>query len=45
MFLRKYGTPGGITYGHVAFVSDVSHDDSHVHVSLDMPTLDEYIDE
>jgi hypothetical protein len=41
----KYGTPDGTAPTHVTLLSDMSHDDSHVHASLDMPTLEECTDE
>jgi hypothetical protein len=39
--VHKYGTPRGTARAHVALLSDISHDDSNVHASSDMPTLQE----
>jgi hypothetical protein len=41
----KYGTPNGTALAHAALLSDMSHDDSHVLVSLDMPNMEECTDE
>jgi hypothetical protein len=45
LIVRKYGTPSGTASTHVAELSDMSHDDSQVHASLDMPTMEECTDE
>jgi hypothetical protein len=43
--VQKYGTPSGTSPAHVALMSDMSLDDSHVHASLDVPTLEECTDD
>jgi hypothetical protein len=42
MIVHTYGNPSGnYAFVHAAHLSDVSNDDSHVHASHDMPTLEE----
>jgi hypothetical protein len=45
MIVQKYGTLGGNFYAHAALLSDVSHEDFHVHAYVDMSTLEECTDE
>jgi hypothetical protein len=39
--VQKHGTPNGTTPAHAALLRDMSHADSDVHASLDVPTLEE----